>query len=320
MLTWLADALRAEGCKVIEESGWKNRGRSGSFAPYGVLWHHTAATASTSNPFPSKNVLINGRSDLPGPLCQVGIDYNGGCHIIAAGRANHAGACNGFGPFSSSQDGNAQLVGLEIDYNGTQPMSAAQKDAATRASAAILKKFKRDYNYAARHAETSTTGKWDTGGVTGDQLRKMIKDYMAGGGSGGDDMPSYVHVRKTKASAVKKGTWTYIEWDDIIQGGSVAKAGSPSISVQNHAYSASLHAQFECPASSDTIRTRIYEVDKNNEVAELNEQVEHQVTSGSTMVQDTRSGWCNDGRVLRFRVYTPQDATLTSADLVLMYW
>jgi len=51
-VTWLADALRAEGCTVKEESGWKNRGRpssSGQFKPYAAGVHHTASTSSNSN-------------------------------------------------------------------------------------------------------------------------------------------------------------------------------------------------------------------------------------------------------------------------------
>jgi hypothetical protein len=180
-IPWLADALRAEGCKVSEQSGWKNHYRPGSFEPYGVLWHHTGTTTSASNTHPTLNTCINGRPDLEGPLCHVMIGYDGICYVISAGRANHAGACNGFGPFSSSQDGNTQLVGFEIDYDGTQHMSAAQQDAATRCSAAVLKHFKRNEQYAARHEETSTTGKWDTGNLTGPQLRALIKDYLAHG-------------------------------------------------------------------------------------------------------------------------------------------
>ena len=52
-LTWLAQALRDEGCTVVEESGWKNRGRPlepGSFAPYAVRWHHTGTTAARPTP------------------------------------------------------------------------------------------------------------------------------------------------------------------------------------------------------------------------------------------------------------------------------
>ena len=186
--TWLADALRAEGCTVVEEGDWKHRGRpssTGSFNPYGVLMHHTGATASTSNPFPSKSTLINGRSDLPGPLCHVGVGYDGVCHVIAAGRANHGGDCRGSGPIPSG-DANAMLIGVEIDYNGTQPISAAQKDAATRVAAACIKRFKRNSDYVRIHAETSTTGKWDTGGVSGSTWRSLVTTQIQ---TGGDDVP-----------------------------------------------------------------------------------------------------------------------------------
>jgi N-acetylmuramoyl-L-alanine amidase len=195
-LTWLPDALRAEGCTVKAVDGWKNRGRpaaTGSFEPYGVLWHHTAgAKTSMSNPAPSLGICINGRSDLPGPLAQVLIGYDGTCHVIAAGRANHAGASNGFGPFAVG-DGNEMMVGFEIDYDGvTQHMSSYQQDAAVRASAACLKRFRKDARYAAGHKETSVTGKIDPYGITGDGLRDLVRKYMQGNytpASGGGDDP-----------------------------------------------------------------------------------------------------------------------------------
>jgi hypothetical protein len=217
-IPWLADALRAEGCRVVEEGNWEGRGRPGSFAPTGVLWHHTGSTSSASNPFPTKNTLINGRPDLEGPLCHVGIGYDGVCHVIAAGRANHAGACNGFGPFTSNEDGNTQLVGFEIDYDGTQHMSSAQEDAATRCSAAVLKRLGKDEGWAARHEETSTTGKWDTGHVTGDQLRGMIRDYL-----NGDDMPS--------AEEVAREVWQYDQSGDTSQAWSYQKNGHRNVWV-----------------------------------------------------------------------------------------
>jgi hypothetical protein len=184
-LSWLADDLRREGCTVVECDGWESRGRpasAGAFDPYGVLWHHTGTTTSDTNTHPTLNLIINGRSDLPGPLAQAMIGYDGTVYVVAAGRANHAGGCNGYGPFYDG-DGNAQMVGWEIDYDGTQHMSAAQQDAATRASAAVLRRLDRDQNYAARHEETSSTGKWDTGHVTGDQLRGLIHTQLATGGT-----------------------------------------------------------------------------------------------------------------------------------------
>jgi len=219
-LTWLASDLRAEGCTVSETSGWQNRGRpssTGAFDPYGVLWHHTGTTSSASNPAPTLSMCINGRSDLPGPLCHVLIGYDGTCHIVAAGRANHAGSCSGFGPFTTG-DGNAQLVGFEIDYNGTQPMSAAQQDAATRASSACLKRFARPSDYAARHAETSTTGKWDTGGITGDQLRAWVAARMAGGGDEDVTKPTDVVGADSDGTDLTMGelsarmNWLYNQW------------------------------------------------------------------------------------------------------------
>lgn len=187
MLTWLADALRDEGLTVAEQSGWKTYGRPGDFNPEGPGWHHTGTTTSESNTHPTLRTCIEGRSDLAGPLCQVMIGYDGVCYVIAAGRANHGGACNGWGPYTSSRDANDQIVGFEIDYDGTQPMSAAQKDAATRASAAVLKRLGHDHTWATRHEEWSTTGKWDTGGVTGDEIRSLVRDYLAGGPPAEDD-------------------------------------------------------------------------------------------------------------------------------------
>lgn len=162
---WLADALRAEGCKVQEYDGWKSRGRpssTGSFDPTALLLHHTGTKTSDTNPCPTLSTCVHGRSDLPGPLCQVLIGYDGTCHVIAAGRANHAGECNGNGP-TSQGDGNAQMIGFELDYSGSQAVSDAQADATARASTAVLRHLVRDASYCRGHKETSTTGKWDPG-------------------------------------------------------------------------------------------------------------------------------------------------------------
>jgi len=205
--SWLADALRAEGCTVAEDCGdWAHRGRpssTGAFNPYAVLLHHTGATASASNPFPSKSTLINGRSDLPGPLCHVGIGYDGVCHMVAAGRANHAGTNRGSGPVPAG-DGNAQMIGVEIDYNGTQAISAAQKDAATRVAAACVKRFKRNADYVRIHAETSTSGKWDTGGVSGATWRSLVTAQI----QDGDDMPTAQEIADAVWNKQINSSWS----------------------------------------------------------------------------------------------------------------
>lgn len=182
-LSWLADALRAEGCTVIEQGDWVNRGRpasTGDFNPYAVLLHHTAGgvNATTSNPAPTLNTVINGRSDLAGPLCHILLDYNGACRLIAGGRANHAGEARVSGPMPAG-DGNALYVGIEIDYNATgvdtgQRPSDAQRAAVPRAAAAIVRHCGRDGSYVRAHRETSVTGKIDPSFFDMDAVRSAV--------------------------------------------------------------------------------------------------------------------------------------------------
>lgn len=177
-ITWLANQLRADGyIPVIETSGWKTRTRPGSYNPVAVLLHHTGATTSYSNPAPSVGVVINGRSDLPGPLCAVHVDYRGNCRVIAAGRTNNAGTALASGPVPGG-DGNTMYVGIEMDYNGTQLPANDQYANTVNAAAAILFRLGKPASWTRGHKETSTTGKWDPGaGPTMAEYRSMIKAW-----------------------------------------------------------------------------------------------------------------------------------------------
>lgn len=164
-ILWLADRLRYASLQVKVVDGWKDRGRppsTGTLEPRGVLLHHTAgAKATDSNPHPSLQTVIHGRSDLPGPLCHVLIDRHGICWVIAAGRANHAGWAKASGPLPEG-DGNSLYVGIEIDYNPNyQAANAAQRGAACNAAAAIVSKLGHGRRYVRAHKETSVTGKID---------------------------------------------------------------------------------------------------------------------------------------------------------------
>ena len=205
-IPWLGDVLRAAGIQVIEEGDWRARGRPGAFEPIGVLWHHTASTSSPSRPAPSLSVVINGRSDLPGPLCHALVDYNGVFRLIAAGRANHAGRSGGSGPIPVG-DGNTMLIGWEIDYAGDQPsgpdqaMTPAQYTASVKATAAVLRRLGRDASFARGHRETSTTGKPDPSFVNLDTMRADVARELAGSNPG------------TPAAAGVQA----MRWDDEIQ-------------------------------------------------------------------------------------------------------
>ena len=186
-IPWLADVLRAASVQVVEEGDWRNRGVSGSFNPIGVLWHHTAATSSASNPAPALNICINGRSDLQGPLCHALVDYHGVFHLISANRANHAGWCGGSGPIPVG-DGNTMLIGWEIDYNGvSQQMTPAQYNASLAATAAVLRRLGRDASYARGHRETSVTGKIDPSFIDLNIMRADVATRMKGRGREGSD-------------------------------------------------------------------------------------------------------------------------------------
>ncbi|HEY9264391.1 MAG TPA: N-acetylmuramoyl-L-alanine amidase [Mycobacterium sp.] len=174
---WMPDAYRKAGLKVVEVSGWENRGRpasTGNFDPRGPKTnHHTGTTTSATKKMPTLRTLIEGRPDLPGPLSQKGIGFDGTVYVIAAGRANHAGKVGKSGvtgmPYGA--DGNALALGDEVDTNGTQTMPKAQRDALAIVNAVDLKHFKRGTAYLHRHQDISGTGKWDLGSRTTSQLR-----------------------------------------------------------------------------------------------------------------------------------------------------
>ena len=115
-LTWMADAFRKNGLRVKEVQGWKSRGRDGTFDPRGVIFHHTASS-SQGGFSPALGVVTTGRSDLPGPLCNVLVARDGTVHLIAAGRSNHAGEG---GPFRNipQDSGNSFLAGVEVENDG----------------------------------------------------------------------------------------------------------------------------------------------------------------------------------------------------------
>lgn len=172
--TGIADRLRSAGVRVIECAGWQSHGSS-SFNPRGSVNHHTAGGASGS--CPSLNTCINGRPDLPGPLCQVmqsrEPDGNDIAYVIAAGTANHAGS-GGWQGLS----GNSSVYGLEIEHTGTSELPQHRQDIAARIHAAM---FGGQAGMVCQHYEW-TTRKIDAAtNVNGDAFRQLV---AAGGGGG----------------------------------------------------------------------------------------------------------------------------------------
>jgi hypothetical protein len=71
-LTWLPQVLKDSGLKVALTDGWENRGQCDVENIVGVICHHTATPGKKAN-MPTLNTLIQGRSDLSGPLAQLGL-------------------------------------------------------------------------------------------------------------------------------------------------------------------------------------------------------------------------------------------------------
>lgn len=179
---WLADEFRAAGLDVIEVKGWENRGRpasTGAFDPYGLNVHHNGVTQWESKPARGLDALIGGRPDLPGPIAHYATDYLGRIWVIAAGRANVNGRNRGV-PNFSGRDGNRDLLGNEVLTDGTQPLPKVQQDAIALSSAVVLNHFGKDPDgFLYRHADTSTTGKWDIGQMTTAQVRAETRVALA---------------------------------------------------------------------------------------------------------------------------------------------
>ena len=147
--------LQARGLQTTEETGWRDRGGR-RFEPVGVIIHHTAGTGIKT--ILSGRMLENGKF-LPPPLANLYIAKSGQVHLVAAGRANHAGpgvarvldeVRRNTAPVGSIQErglkddkpqfvGNPFFYGIEAENRGTgkDPWPEIQLEAIRRTSAAL---------------------------------------------------------------------------------------------------------------------------------------------------------------------------------------
>lgn len=159
----IVDGLRAHGVVVHEAPGCWSRGNGQQFdlANLGCSLHHTA-TAFGFAP----SILVNGRPDLSGPLCNTAGNVDGSVTLIAAFPANHAGAGGGraMGPCPRTRNFNRCMWGHEIVYPGTVPMTPAQYRTACILGGIVSgNRGRPNADWVREHYETSETGKWDPG-------------------------------------------------------------------------------------------------------------------------------------------------------------
>lgn len=176
-LTWLPEVLEAAGLKVAETPGWRARGRGDMPNPRGVMCHHTATTAGGN--MPTLNMLINGRPDLGGPLCQLGLGRDGTFYVVAAGRANHAGK----GDWRGIVTGNSSFIGIEAENSGLagDVWPQVQLDAYHRGVAAILKKLGAGAAMCCGHKEYALpAGRKPDPSLDMGAFRAAVAEFIAG--------------------------------------------------------------------------------------------------------------------------------------------
>lgn len=140
-----------------EYHGWETRGRGPMGEVHGIIIHHTGSDSQSDSYL--QFLAVDGRGDLPAPLCNVSTDMDGDLWLIAAARANHAGAGSShimqhviaedyaataykqeLKPDPDDLGGtycNGSYYGNEVRYDGGQPMTDKQWASAVRWAAAV---------------------------------------------------------------------------------------------------------------------------------------------------------------------------------------
>ena len=219
--TGIADRLRAKGLTVVEVNGWRTRG-SDTFNPRGSVDHHTAGPRKGNAP--SLGICVNGRTGLPGPLCNVLVGRDGTCYVVAAGRANHAGT-GGWGGLS----GNASVFGVERENvgDGSEPWTLQQYDVAAKVHAALVSAHGGRADLVCEHKEWAPRRKVDAFGVDGNVMRQLVRERLAAPAPG--NVLQAIHAAAKARPTLREGATGV--WVKDLQAGLNAVVGRPVVPV-----------------------------------------------------------------------------------------
>jgi len=180
-LTWLPETLELAGLKVAVVPGWETRGHGDIGQIHGVMCHHTAGPKLGN--MPSYRTIVEGRSDLPGPLAQLALGRDGTFYVVAAGRCFHAGT----GVWREVKNGNAHFIGIEAENTGggdDLPWPEVQMDAYLRGVAAILKRARCTADFCVGHKEYALpAGRKPDPTFDMNIFRKEVADLIEGRGA-----------------------------------------------------------------------------------------------------------------------------------------
>src|SRR4051812_8412788 len=139
-------ALEGSGLTVkVGYNGWKNYGHGTPGPVEGVVCHHTAGPPTGDTP--SLNTCIYGRSDLPGPLCNLFLSRSGEVYLVAAGIGYHAG--NTVVSWGDNNSG----VGIEAEATGVDPWPTSQYNAYAKLCNALQTYYRLPIGHVAGHKE-----------------------------------------------------------------------------------------------------------------------------------------------------------------------
>lgn len=222
-MTWLADVLRSAGLTVTETNGWKTRGKDG-MRPRVVIAHHTATLPTTPDSVVT-SLLIQGRGDLPGPLCHLGLNRQGHYIVVAAGKANHAG----MGAWLDANE-SVETIGIEaynygngVPFPSREPWPQVQLDAYDQGVAALLNHIGKDERALCAHREWATPPgrKPDPSGIDMGQMRarvgKLLREdetMIVQPGATGPYVKPYQQALDTWAAEQAVPNWTTLAKPD----------------------------------------------------------------------------------------------------------
>ena len=181
-LIWMPDVLMRAGLKVAPDPHWVGRSYRSMGTVLGVMCHHTGVRNAEDRNMPSLGSLQRGRSDLRGPLAQLGLGRDGTFYLIAAGRANHAGEGQWRGIAKNS--GNAHFIGIEAENDGTNADNwpPVQFDAYQRGVAALLNHLQAPTSHCIGHKEYAPGRKPDPS-FDMDKFRNSVEAIRSGQGT-----------------------------------------------------------------------------------------------------------------------------------------
>lgn len=188
-------ALRDWGLTVHETAGWRTRGSS-DFAPQGHVIHHDVIPDQPGRQDHVPGIIIGGRSDLPGPLANFWLEVDGDVHLVAAGKANHAGV----GGWRGLTE-NRQVWGTEANNMGTPatPWPDVQLEAWYRLCAATCEFSGFSPVMVCGHKEWAPTRKTDPHSINMAGFRTRVA-----GATKGDDFLSAEDVRALQETIVRQ--------------------------------------------------------------------------------------------------------------------